>query len=411
MPKAEIIRIALNALRAHKLRSFLTVLGVIIGVATVIAVVSVIQGFNQYATSRVMDVGSTSFSITKFSQGFNTIDDFWRESRRRNLDLEDMRAVERGCKHCQMVAGMYNDLGRPKTVKYKSRTAETVILRGVTVHAAFIGQVMELDAGRHFTEADVEHARPFIILGGDVADRLFPTEDPIGKDVTVAGREFLVIGVAKKNGDFMGTPQDTFVRIPITVYTKMFNVAHEPLFIQAQTASPVGMRLAMEEARVILRARLHRMYHDDDGFSMATADTFLSMWKNLTGSAFLVTILVAGIALVVGGIVIMNIMLVSVTERMQEIGLRKAMGARQADILRQFLAESIALAATGGTLGVATGVFIAVLVSWFSPLPVTIRPWSVALALVVASTIGIFSGVYPARRAARLDPVVALRQE
>ena len=411
MPKGEIIRIALEALRAHKLRSFLTVLGVIIGVATVIAVVSVVQGFNQYATSRVMDFGSTSFSITKFSQGFNTVDDFLRESRRRNLDLEDMRAVERGCRRCQMVAGMYNDLGRPKTVKHKSRTAETVILRGVTVHAAFIGQVMELDAGRHFTEADVEHARPFIILGGDVGDRLFPTEDPIGKDVTVAGREFLVIGVAKKNGDFMGTPQDTFVRIPLTVYTKMFNVSHEPLFIQAQTASPADMRLAMEEARVILRARLHRMYNDDDGFSMATADTFLDMWKNLTGSAFLVTILVAGIALVVGGIVIMNIMLVSVTERMQEIGLRKAMGARQADILRQFLAESIALAATGGTLGVATGVFIAVLVSWLSPLPVTIRPWSVALALAVASTIGIFSGVYPARRAARLDPVVALRQE
>jgi putative ABC transport system permease protein len=309
-----------------------------------------------------------------------------------------------------MVAGVYVPF-EPITVKYKSNSIERVQLRGVTVNAPFIGQVMELDSGRHFADGDIEHARYEVIIGGDVADRLFPHEDPLDKEVLVDGVAFTVIAVAKKTGDFLGSPQDTFARIPITVFRKRYNTAGQSLTIYAQANSPAEMRLAMDEARVVLRNRLHRMYNDDDGFSIATADTFLDLWRKTTGSIFLVTIAIASIALVVGGVVIMNIMLVSVTERTQEIGVRKALGARRADIMGQFLAEAVALAALGGFLGVFTGIFIAVLVSWFSPLPVTIRLWSVLVALIVASSIGVFFGIYPARRAARLDPVVALRAE
>ncbi|HYN16415.1 MAG TPA: ABC transporter permease [Terriglobales bacterium] len=408
MPRNEAIAMALDALRAHKLRSFLTVLGVIIGVATVIAVVAVLQGFNQYMTSRVMDFGSTSFSLSKFTQGIRSMDDFLRENRRHNITYDDFLAAERGCAHCQLVSANFQDI---KTVKYKNHSIDTTQLRGVTVHVAFIGQVMELESGRHFTETDIEHARNQAVIGGDVADRLFPHEDPLGKELIVDGAAFTVVGVAKKSGDFLGQPQDTFVLIPITVYMKMYNVAGQSLVIQAQAATPADMQFAIEESRMVMRNRRHRMYKDEDDFSIATADTMLNMWSNMTSAVFLVMIIIAGIALVVGAIVIMNIMLVSVTERTHEIGVRKALGARRSDILQQFLAEAVALAFTGGALGVTVGVIFSLTVSWLSSLPMVIRIWSVVLALVVAVTIGIISGIYPASRAARMDPVTALRAD
>jgi len=408
MLRNEVIVMALDALRAHKLRSFLTVLGVIIGVATVIAVVSVLQGFNQYMTSRVMDFGSTSFSIGKFTQGINSMEDFLRENRRRNLSYDDFLAVERGCAHCQLAAAVFQDI---KTVKYKNHSIDTTQVRGVTVQAAFIGQVMELESGRHFTETDIDRARYETVIGGDVAERLFPHEDPLGKELIVDGSAFTVIGVAKKTGDFLGQPQDTFVRIPITVYMKMYNAAAESLTIQAQAATPAEMQVAIDEARMVMRNRRHRMYKDDDDFSISTADTMLEMWSNMSSAVFLVMTIVAGISLVVGAIVIMNIMLVSVTERTHEIGVRKALGARRSDILRQFLAEAVALAFTGGALGVTVGVVFSLIAARLASMPVVIRIWSVVLALAVASMIGIAAGVYPATRAARMDPVTALRAD
>ena len=408
MDRGETFKLAVDALRAHKLRSFLTLLGVIIGVASLIAVVSVVQGLNQYVASRVMDFGSTSFQVNKFSSGFQSIDEFQKELKRKNLTYEDFLAVQQGCAHCQLVSAIYAD---QKTIHYKNRMVENVQLRGVTVNAPYIGTAMELASGRHFTDADIDHARYEVILGGDVADRLFPSEDPIGKDVRVGGNTFTVIGVAVKQGDFLGSPQDVFARIPITVYTRFENVTSQSIVIQAQAATPADMQTAMDETRVILRNRLHRMYNDEDGFAMDTAETFLEIWSSATGSIFLVMIAVVSISLVVGGIVIMNIMLVSVTERTREIGVRRALGARQSDILGQFLAEAVTLAAVGGLVGILLGVGIAFLVAWLSPLPAAIKLWSVALAFLAAAAIGVFFGAYPARNAAKLDPVVALRAE
>jgi len=409
MSKREVLRIALEALRAHKLRSFLTLLGVIIGVASVIAVVSVVQGLNDYVTAQVMEFGSTSFSVSKFSQGFSSLDDFWRESRRHNLTLEDMAALEADCSHCQLVAGIYND---NKTLKRGNKSAENVDLRGVTINAPYIGSAMELSEGRHFTAVDIDHAREEVIIGADVADRLFADgEDPLNKEITVDGRVFTVIGLAVRKGQFLGAPQDNFVRMPISVFRKMYATSTRSLNIQVQALTPADMQHAMDETRVILRSRMHRAYNDDDGFSMATAETFLDLWRSTTSAIFMVMVMVASIALVVGGVVIMNIMLVSVTERRKEIGIRKAVGAKQTDILRQFLAESVILSVLGGGLGIGVGIMIALLVSWLSPLPAVIKLWSVIMAVAVASAIGIFFGIYPARAAAKLDPVVALQAE
>ncbi|MDP9268141.1 MAG: ABC transporter permease [Acidobacteriota bacterium] len=409
MSKREVLRIAFEALRAHKLRSFLTLLGVIIGVASVIAVVSVVQGLNEYVTAQVMEFGSTSFSVSKFSQGFSSLDDYWRESRRHNLTLEDMTAIESDCANCQLVAGVYNEF---KTAKRGNKSAENVDLRGVTVNAPFIGSVMELSEGRHFAALDIEHARDEIIIGADVVDRLFTEgEDPLDKEITLDGRVFTVIGVAERKGQFLGSPQDNFVRIPISVFKKMYATSTRSLNIQVQSRTPRDMQLAMEETRVILRSRMHRGYSDDDGFAMATAETFLDLWRNATAAIFMVMIIVASISLVVGGVVIMNIMLVSVTERRKEIGIRKAVGAKQADILKQFLAESVILSVLGGGLGIGLGILVAFIVSWTSPLPAAIRVWSIFVAVLVASAIGIFFGIYPARAAAKLDPVVALQSE
>ncbi|MBI2678889.1 MAG: ABC transporter permease [Candidatus Koribacter versatilis] len=409
MSKKEVFRIALEALRAHKLRSFLTLLGVIIGVASVIAVVSVVQGLNDYVTAQVMEFGSTSFSVSKFSQGFSSLDDYWRESRRHNLTLEDMAAIEANCANCQLVAGVYNEF---KTAKRGNKSAENVDLRGVTINAPYIGSAMELSEGRHFAAIDIDHAREEIIIGADVADRLFTEgEDPLGKEITLDGRIFTVIGIAERKGQFLGSPQDNFVRIPISVFRKMYATSTRSLNIQVQSLTPKDMQLAMEETRVILRSRMHRGYNDDDGFAMATAETFLDLWRSTTAAIFMVMIIVASISLVVGGVVIMNIMLVSVTERRKEIGIRKAVGAKQTDILRQFLAESVILSALGGGLGIGVGILIALLVSYLSPLPAVIKLWSVVMAVLVASAIGIFFGIYPARAAAKLDPVVALQAE
>ncbi len=408
MINREPIKLAIDALRGHKLRSFLTLLGVIIGVAMVIAVVSVIQGLNDYATSRIMEFGSTSFNVSKFSQGFTSMDDFARESRRKNLTLDDLNAVARGCVDCQLTAGVFSE---NKTLKHKGLTVENCDLRGVTVEAPFIGQVMELQAGRHFAAVDVDHSRYEAIIGADVADRLFPTEDPIGKELLIDGHAFIVLGVAAKTGEVFGRSQDTFVRIPITVFARMYNTTARSLYIEVQSSTPEQMHLAMDETRVVLRNRLHRMYKDDDGFSIASADTFLDLWKQTTGSIFMVTIALASIALVVGGVVLMNIMLVSVTERTREIGVRKALGAKRSDILGQFLAESVLLAGAGGVLGVMTGLLVAFLVSVFSPLPMAVRLWAILLGVGVASSIGLFFGIYPAHTASKLDPVVALRAE
>jgi len=278
-------------------------------------------------------------------------------------------------------------------------TAETATILGTT-----------LDGGRLFSEYDVDHARNVCVIGSDVVDNLFPLADPIGKTITVDDRQFEVIGVGIKQGAVLGQSQDNWVMIPVSVHQKMFG-SRRSVTIYAKALDEKHVSAADSEIRLTLRARRHVAYNSNDDFSLNTNDNFLQIWANISQTFFAVTIGIASISLLVGGIVVMNIMLVSVTERTREIGIRKATGATKRDILIQFLVESATLALVGGLLGVLLGASIALSIAEFTPLPASIKWWAVALGLAVSTAVGLFFGIYPATKAANLDPIVALRYE
>ncbi|MBZ5553496.1 MAG: ABC transporter permease [Acidobacteriia bacterium] len=399
--------IALNALNAHKLRSILTLVGVIIGVTTVIAVVSIVQGLDSYVKNQVLQFGSDTFTVQKFPNFVTSFEEFLEYNKRRDLTLDDMKAIEERCNLCKAVAGIWD---RSRTVKFGMQSIEDVDIRGVSVNAPFMGQVMELASGRHFTETDVDHVALRVIIGADLAEKLFYGRDPLGLEVKIDGIPFEIIGVAKKTGSFFGQSMDNFARIPITMYQRMYG-SHESLFINVQAPSEAQLPQAMDEVRVIMRARQHTPYKKEDGFALETAASFIDLWQSFSQGIFAVTISIASIALIVGGVVIMNIMLVSVRERTREIGIRKAIGARRRDILLQFLIEAVTLAGSGGLLGALLGIAIALILSKVSPLPAVIRWWSILMGIGMASSVGLFFGIYPASRAAKLDPIVALRFE
>lgn len=404
---AETSKIALNALRSHKLRSFLTLLGVIIGVMTVITVVSIVEGLDSYVKNQVLQFGSDTFSVQKFPNFVTSFEQFIEYNKRRDLTLDDMKAIEDRCDLCKAAAVAVSNSG---TVKYGMQSIEDVEIRGVTVNAPFVGQVMELSEGRHFNDTDIDHAAHRVIIGADLAEKLFAGLDPLGSELKINNVPFEIIGVAKKTGSFFGQSMDNFARIPITVHQHMFG-AHQSVSINVQAYSEALLPQAMDEVRVIMRTRQHTPYQKDDGFSLETAASFIDLWENFSRGIFVVTIAISSIALIVGGVVIMNIMLVSVRERTREIGIRKAIGARRRDILVQFMVEAVTLSGVGGLVGALLGISIAFVISMLSPLPATIRWWSILMGMGMASSVGLFFGIYPASRAAKLDPIVALRFE
>jgi putative ABC transport system permease protein len=404
---SESVKIALNALRSHKLRSFLTLLGVIIGVTTVIAVVSIIEGLDNYVKNQVLQFGTDTFSVQKLPNMITSLDQFLEYNKRRDLTLDDMKAIEERCSLCKAASAVAS---QSATVKFEMQSIEDVEVRGVTVNAPFLGQVMELAAGRHFTSIDIEHASHQVIIGADLAEKLFEGRDPLGLELKVSNVPFEIIGVAKKTGSIFGQSQDNFARIPIPVYYRMYG-SKGSVFINVQAESDAALPQAMDEVRLIMRARQHTPYAKDDGFSMETAGSFIDLWESFSKGIFVVTIAISSIALIVGGVVIMNIMLVSVRERTREIGIRKAIGARRRDILIQFMVEAVTLSGLGGLVGALLGIAIAYFVSLVSPLPATIRWWSIFVGIAMASSVGLFFGIYPASRAAKLDPIVALRFE
>lgn len=399
--------IALHALRSHKLRSFLTLLGVIIGVTTVIAVVSIVQGLDSYVKNQVLQFGSDTFSVQKFPNFVTSFEQFLEYNKRRDLTLEDLKAIEDRCQSCKAAAGI---MSRQDTVKFGTQSINDVEIRGVTVNAPFMGQVMELAEGRHFTTFDIDHAAHRVIIGADLAEKLFEGRNPLGLELKIKNEPFEIIGIAKKTGSFFGQSMDNFVRIPLPDYYRIFGTRGS-LFIQIQAESEAALPQAMDETRLIMRARQHTPYSKEDGFSVETAASFIDLWENFSRGIFVVTIAVSSIALVVGGVVIMNIMLVSVRERTREIGIRKAIGARRRDILIQFMIEAVTLSGLGGLLGALLGISIALLISAVSPLPAQIKWWSILVGMGMASSVGLFFGIYPASRAAKLDPIVALRFE
>jgi putative ABC transport system permease protein len=408
MNTGEAIRIALQSLWANKLRSVLTLLGVVIGVGAVIAVVTFVSGINDYVAKKIFNLGADVFIASKMSQVETNVDRYLRAEKRKNLDMEDYEAVRRACRHCDYVGALMTGTGR---VKHNEQSIEDTTVQGLTPSTAVILDT-DLTSGRMVNETDVDNHLQVAVVGTDIVDHLLTGLDPIGQEIRVNGWTYRVIGVGKKKGKTLGQSADNYVMIPITVYLKQYGSHNNSIEIWGKAAATgVPLNQAIDEARVALRAHRHDQPGQDDTFEIETNSSLLGIWSGLSNTFFMATIGIAAVSLVVGGIVIMNIMLVSVTERTREIGIRKALGARREDVLLQFLIESVTLALVGGALGVLTGVVIAEGVTAIIGMPSSIKLWAVAAGLTVAASVGVFFGVYPARKAARLDPIVALRFE
>ncbi len=413
MPFAEAVRIAIASLRANKLRSFLTVLGILIGVSSVIAVVAIINGLDLYIAERVLELGTKSFTVQKFPDIITSASQWIEMQKRKDVSMADVDAVERGCSLCSEVGAM---VATSRDAKFGRTLQRDVRVMGVTENYSRIGSIRELLAGRHLIQDDVDNARNVVVIGADVMDAFFGMTEPLGRTFTIDSREYRVVGVADRKGSVFGESQDNFVWMPISLYQKYYG-SRRSITIQAEARSMDVFEEAQDQARVVMRVRRHLDYADPDDFNVETGESVLEFWKSATQGIYAATLLVTAISLVVGGVVVMNIMLVSVTERTSEIGVRKALGAKRQDIRRQFVVESVILSFFGGGLGVIGATLFAkglgaVLGSIMSAdFVAPVRLWSVLLAVGVASLVGLVAGLYPANRAAALDPITALRQE
>ena len=403
----EAVMIALQSLWANKLRTMLTLLGVVIGVASVIAVVTLVNGANTFVTTKFSSYGADVFTVSKMPQIITSSEDYERFQKRKNILYADYLYVEANCKRCLGIGAQQASVA--KVVRGTESTTDSTV-RGYTWQMPSL-QNLNITEGRGFTQVDEDHASHVAIIGTDIQDHLFAGVDPLGQELRVDGAPYTVVGVSEKQGSTFGASQDNWVGVPLTAYQKSYGTGKTlTIYVKAGSAGPVLEEVA-DEVRVLVRSQRHDAPGAADSFELDTNNTLVGFFSTITKSFGAVAGAIALISLVVGGIVIMNIMLVSVTERTREIGIRKALGARPKDILLQFLIESATMAFVGGAIGVVGGMIVAQVVTLLIGFPSTIALWSVLMGLVMATSTGIFFGVYPASKAARLDPIVALRAE
>jgi putative ABC transport system permease protein len=408
MPFVEALKLALSAILGHKLRSFLTLLGVIFGVATVIVVVSLIEGFNSYVDEKIANIGTNAFSVSKYSiEDFSSVEAL-NAARRRNKDvtLDDAAALLARRIAIQDVGAKEDVAG---DVKFGSINLFRVHISATTPNIAEIERV-ETAEGRYFGQSDQESRRNVTFIGADVADKLFPTANPLGQTIRIDGRPFVVIGVGKAKGSVFGQPQDMYVSMPLSTFLASYG-SRRSVTLSVTSTSAATYEDAVEEARVVMRTRRKLSPNEKDNFGIITPSAINELRDKIFGTIQVAAVGITSISLVVGGIVIMNIMLVSVTERTKEIGIRKSIGAKKTDILKQFLAESTMLSLLGGAIGIFIAYALAKLVAVLTPVPTSLPLFAVTIALIVSASVGLISGVYPAWRAARLDPIEALRSE
>jgi putative ABC transport system permease protein len=404
---SESVSMAMGSLWSNKLRTFLTLLGLIIGVLTIIAVVSIIQGLNNYVYTQFAFFGANDFTVSKFSMTGGSLSDYREMLKRKNLTLDEMRILRQKCQSCELVGA---SVSTSRTVKFRNQYLKDVDIRGITHLDHMIGSVLELERGRHILKEDDDRSRSLCIIGADIVEKLFPYLDPLGKWIKIGQHNFLVVGIGEKKGKLLGMSQDNYVRIPISTFHKIYG-SRRSVNINIHTSSQEQLEKAQEEVRTILRSRRHLSFNDKDDFSFASSETFIDMYRTATSSIYFAMIAISSIALLVGGIVVMNIMLVAVTERTKEIGIRMSVGARRMDILFQFLIESAAVSTTGGLIGILIGFILAKIVTAATSLPSTLDPGSIVVAIIVSGSVGIFFGIYPANKAAKLNPIDALRSE
>jgi putative ABC transport system permease protein len=402
------VLIAVEALWADKLRTVLTLLGNIVGVMSVIAVVSIIDGLNSYVRNTIADEGSGVFQVQQFNR-MDILSDFdkFLESRHNpKITLADLNSLRQ-----RVPTAEYLDasLGSSAEIRYGRNYIRSVSIQGRSENYPLLGN-WELRDGRHFSVQEVNRSAYVAVIGFDVADRLFPGVDPIGKDLKIAGVSHRMIGVLEKKAGVLGNDANLLVVIPITSFQKIFGTRRS-ISISIKAGDVDNIDACVDQTRLAMRTLRGLGPRRDDNFAIVTSDNLTRLWEEISQGIFTALIGIVSISLVVGGIVIMNIMLVSVTERTREIGIRKAAGATRLNILWQFLVESITLSSVGGIIGIVIGFGIAAAIAYFSPLPYAIKLWSIGLGLGVTFAVGVFFGIYPAMQAARLDPIEALRYE
>jgi putative ABC transport system permease protein len=402
----ESVFIALGAIWANKLRSFMTVLGNIVAVTSIVTVVTLIQGMNaMVSTAIISDVGADSFTIQRQPPIRNEED----EERTRNNPILTMDEGDAIRAFSPLVTAVMGQTGRGGTVSYRDTELNQVTVQAVTGEYINFSN-FNAERGRLMSPTEVDRGAPVAVIGWDTADRLFGQSDPLEKVIRVEGMPFRVVGVSKKQGSFFGNSQDTFVIVSLGNFQKIYGT-RQSLQLVVKPRSAEEQKEAMDDATVALRVKRRLKPGERDNFGIFTSDTFLNLYKQATSGIFAVLVGVVALSLVVGGIVIMNIMLMVVSERTREIGLRKALGARRADILSQVLTESVVLSIFGGLVGISLGFLAALAIAAVTPLPAKLEPWSVVLGIGITAGVGLFFGMYPASRAAALDPIEALRRE
>jgi putative ABC transport system permease protein len=404
----ESAKIALAAIWGSKLRSFMTVLGNIVAVTSIIAVVSLIQGLNASVKEAIQsEAGTDSFVVQRYPVT-RTDEDFDRVRNNPNVTLQDMRAIQRY--GGDNISAIMADNGGSARITYRDKSIDNTSVTGLTSgYVNFSGY--DAARGRLMSPAEVDSSRPVVVLGWQTADRLFgESVDPLDKIVQINGVHFRVVGVSEKKGTVLGQSQDSFALIPLGQFSMLFG-SRRSLELMVKARDVTNLAAAQDEALVALRAARRLKPKQPDNFGMFTSDTIIGIYQSATNGIFAVLVGIVGLSLVVGGIVIMNIMLMVVTERTREIGLRKALGARRSDIMSQMLTESVVLSMFGGVVGTILGTSIALVIARFTPIPAAVEAWSIALGIGITALVGLFFGLYPASRAASLSPIEALRRE
>ena len=394
-----------NALRSHKLRASLTMLGLTMGVATLITVMTLVQGANLYVEQKIANLGTNVFQIARTPFAVTDFNIIIKALKFKKIDVDDMRAIADGCPACEEVGATVSTTVR---ARYGNKEVPDVSFSGQTANMADI-DTRTVELGRYFTPSEAEHRTNVCLIGDTLVQQLFLGADPIGKSIRVGNDEFMVIGVMEKIGSVLGQDQDNFVMAPLPVFLRMQGI-HTSLIINVKTSTE-NFELAQDQAHLVLRSRRHLSGKMEDDFFIGTKESYMALWRSISTAFFSVFIMVSAISVVIGGIVIMNVMLVSVTLRRREIGVRRAVGATQRDILRQFMLESVIQCIAGGIAGISMGFLVALVLRTYTPFPASVQTWVAVLGVFLSSGVGLFFGIYPAIRASRLDPVVALRSD